>query len=125
MMRNFILLIFLSFFNLSKSQELNAQVIINSDLVNQTNQQIFKTLQRSINEIINTHVWTNQDYLNQEKITCSFVFNLTGYSNDLFEATLQVQSQRPIFDSNYDSPVLNFLDNDIVFYISRIPTLIF
>ena len=67
MMRNFILLIFLSFFNLSKSQELNAQVIINSDLVNQTNQQIFKTLQRSINEIINTQVWTNQDYLNQKK----------------------------------------------------------
>ena len=125
MMRNFILLIFLSFFNLSKSQELNAQVIINSDLVNQTNQQIFKTLQRSINEIINTHVWTNQDYLNQEKITCSFVFNLTGYSNDLFEATLQVQSQRPIFDSNYDSPVLNFLDNDIVFTYQEFQPLFF
>ena len=93
--------------------------------MNQTNQQIFKTLERSINELINTQVWTNQDFLNQEKITCSFVFNLTGYSNDRFEATLQVQSQRPIFDSNYDSPVLNFLDNDIVFYISRIPTLIF
>jgi len=115
MMHNFILLIFLSSFNLIKSQELNAQVIVNSDLVNQTNQQIFKTLERSINELINTQVWTNQDYLNQEKIMCSFVFNLTGYSNDRFEATLQVQSQRPIFDSNYDSPVLNFLDNDIVF----------
>ena len=54
MIRNFILLIFLSSFNLIKSQELNAQVIVNSDLVNQTNQQIFKTLERSINELINT-----------------------------------------------------------------------
>ena len=125
MMRNFILLIFLSFFNFIKSQELNAQVIINSDLVNQTNQQIFKTLERSINELINTQVWTNQDYLNQEKITCSFVFNLTGYSNDQFEATLQVQSQRPIFDSNYDSPVLNFLDNDIVFSYQEFQPLFF
>jgi len=125
MIRNFILLIFLSFFNSIKSQELNAQVIVNSDLVNQTNQQIFKTLERSINELINTQVWTNQDFLNQEKITCSFVFNLTGYSNDRFEATLQVQSQRPVFDSNYDSPVLNFLDNDIVFSYQEFQPLFF
>ena len=34
-------------FNL-KGQELNAQVIVNSDLVNQTNQQIFKTLERAL-----------------------------------------------------------------------------
>ena len=94
---------------------MNAQVIVNSDLVNQTNQQIFKTLERSLNEFINTQVWTNQDFLAQEKITCSFVFNLSGYSNDRFEATLQVQSQRPVFDTNYDSPILNFLDKDIVF----------
>ena len=67
MMRNFILLIFLSFFNSSKSQELNAQVIVNSDLVNQTNQQIFKTLERSINELINTQVWTNQDLFKSRK----------------------------------------------------------
>ena len=97
------------------AQELNAQVLVNADLVNQTNQQIFKTLERSLNEFLNTQVWTNQDLLPQEKITCSFVFNLTNYSNDQFEATLQVQSQRPVFDTNYDTPILNFLDRDIVF----------
>ena len=32
-----------------QAQELNAQVIVNSDLVNQTNQQIFKTLEQSLN----------------------------------------------------------------------------
>ena len=112
-----LVLIFLFFVSLIplKAQELNAQVIVNSDLVNQTNQQIFKTLERSLNEFMNTQVWTNQELLKQEKITCSFVFNLTGYSNDQFEATLQVQSERPVFDSNYDTPIFNFLDRDIVF----------
>ena len=112
-----LVLIFLFFDSLIplKAQELNAQVIVNSDLVNQTNQQIFKTLERSLNEFMNTQVWTNQELLKQEKITCSFVFNLTGYSNDQFEATLQVQSERPVFDSNYDTPIFNFLDRDIVF----------
>ena len=97
------------------SQELNAQVIVNSDLVNQTNQQIFKTLERTLKEFINTQVWTDEVFLNQEKITCSFVFNLSAYSNDQFEATLQVQSERPVYQTNYDSPVLNFLDKDITF----------
>ena len=97
------------------SQELSAQVVVNSDLVNQTNQQIFKTLERSLNEFINTQVWTDQALLNQEKISCSFVFNLSAYNNDQFEATLQVQSERPVFQTNYDTPVLNFLDKDIIF----------
>lgn len=111
----FFVLLLVIFLGRTQAQELNAQVVVNSDLVNQTNQQIFKTLERSLNEFINTQVWTNQAFLNQEKIICSFVFNLSSYSNDQFEATLQVQSQRPVFDSNYDSPMLNFLDKDIVF----------
>ena len=92
MNRFFVFLSLFCFCRQLNAQELNAQVIVNSDLVNQTNQQIFKTLERSLNEFINTQVWTNQDFLAQEKITCAFVFNLSGYSNDRFEATLQVQS---------------------------------
>jgi hypothetical protein len=100
-----LLLLILIFCNKINAQELNAQVVVNSDLVNQTNQQIFRTLERSLNEFINTQVWTNQPFQDQERIRCSFVLNLTAYNNDRFEATLQVQSQRPVFDSNYDSPV--------------------
>ena len=107
------------------SQELNAQVIVNSDLVNQTNQQIFKTLERTLKEFINTQVWTDEVFLNQEKITCSFVFNLSAYSNDQFEATLQVQSERPVYQTNYDSPVLNFLDKDITFSYQEFQPLFF
>ena len=67
----------------------------------------------------------NKEFLNSEKIICSFIFNLSGYSNDQFEATLQVQSQRPVFDSNYDSPTLNFLDKDVVFSYQEFQPLFF
>ena len=107
------------------SQELNAQVIVNSDLVNQTNQQIFKTLERALKEFINTQVWTKKVFLNQEKINCSFVFNLSAYSNDQFEATLQVQSERPVYQTSYDSPILNFLDKDITFSYQEFQPLFF
>lgn len=125
-MRNSLIfvLIFISFFRI-RAQELNAQVIVNSDLVNQTNQQIFKTLERSLNEFLNTQVWTDKELLNQEKITCSFVLNLSNYNNDQFEATLQVQSQRPIFDTNYDTPIFNFLDRDVVFSYQEFQPLFF
>ena len=119
------LLILLFLYNNIKAQELSAQVVVNSDLVNQTNQQIFRTLERSLNEFINTQVWTNQSFQDQERIRCSFVLNLTSYNSDRFEATLQVQSQRPVFDSNYDSPVLNFLDKDIVFSYQEFQPLFF
>ena len=122
---NFLILLLVFYLNPLKAQELDAQVIINSDLVNQTNQQIFKTLERSLSEFINTQVWSNKEFLNSEKITCSFIFNLSGYSNDQFEATLQVQSQRPVFDSNYDSPTLNFLDKDVVFSYQEFQPLFF
>ena len=94
-------------------QELNAQFLVNADLVNQTNQQIFETLERSLNEFINSQSWTNIEFYPQEKITCSFVLNLTSYNASRFEGTLQIQSQRTVFGSNYDSPLLNYLDKDI------------
>ncbi len=120
----FLLIFFVSNYKII-SQELNAQVIVNSNLVNQTNQQIFQTLEKSLNEFLNNQSWTNKEFLNNEKITCSFIFTLSSYKNDKFEGTLQVQSQRPIFDSNYDSPILNFLDKDIEFTYQEFQPLFF
>ena len=106
-------------------QELNAQFVVNADLVNQTNQQIFQTLERSLNEFINSQSWSSQDFFPQEKITCSFVLNLSSYNASKFEGTLQIQSQRTIYDSNYDSPLLNFLDKDISFTYQEFQPLFF
>jgi len=123
---NFLFLFFIFFYNNKIiSQELNAQVIVNSNLVDQTNQQIFETLEKSLNEFLNNQSWTNRELLNNEKITCSFIFTLSSYKNDKFEGTLQVQSQRPVFDSNYESPILNFLDKDIEFKYQEFQPLFF
>ena len=53
---NFLILLILFYSSPLRAQELDAQVIVNSDLVNQTNQQIFKTLERSLSEFITTQV---------------------------------------------------------------------
>ena len=45
----------------------------------------------------------------------SFFINISSYDNDIFQATLQVQSSRPIYNSSYNSPVYNFNDKNFTF----------
>ena len=66
------------------AQELESQVVVNADLVDQTNRQIFETLEQSLNEFINSRSWTQRDFLPQERIKCSFVLTLTSYKGQDF-----------------------------------------
>lgn len=97
------------------SQELSCRFVVNADLVNQTNQQIFETLEQSVNEFINAKAWTDQEFEDNQKIQCSMILNLTAYNGARFEGNLQVQVERPVYQTNYNSPLFNFLDKDIVF----------
>jgi hypothetical protein len=109
------LFLFSFIFSAGNAQEINFQLSVNSDLVNQTNQQVFKTLEVSINEFMNNKAWTNQNRLNEERLDCSMVLNLTAYNGSQFQGTLQVQIQRPVFNTNFKTPILNHLDKDINF----------
>lgn len=114
-MRNYyIFLLFLSFLN-SQSQELNCKVTINSSKIGATNNQIFKTLQTSLNDFVNKTFWTEKKYSQNEKINCSMFFTIDEYEANNFKATLQVQSSRPIYNSTFESPILNVNDKDISF----------
>lgn len=94
----------------SEAQELNCQVIVNANLVNQTNQQIFKTLERSLNDYVNKTKWTNKSFRENERISCSMLLTITSYENDNFSGTIQIQSNRPVFNATYESPVFNYQD---------------
>jgi hypothetical protein len=115
---NYISFFISAFFSIQlNAQELKCNVVINSSLVNQTNQQIFKTLENSIREFMNSKVWTSRKWDYNERIECSLIFNITEYnnSNNNFNGTLQIISQRPVYQSNYSSPMINYQDNDINF----------
>lgn len=123
MRRIFALLFFLSL--PSMAQELNCTVQINSDKVQQTNQQIFKTLEKSLAELINKTKWTNQQFRQRERIECTFFITVNAYASDQFSGTLQVQSSRPVFGSTYSTPVFNFNDKDINFRYVEFENLIY
>lgn len=97
------------------AQELNCEVMVNAEQTGQTNLQVFKTLERSISELINQTSWTNQEFQNQERINCSVFINITSFENETFSGTIQIQASRPVFGSSMISPVFNFNDEQFTF----------
>ena len=117
-MNNFFLAFMCSFFILKlQAQELNCKVVVSSNLINQTNQKIFNTLEVSIKEFMDSKAWTSKKWSYEEKINCTLIFNITEYdnSNNNFKGTLQILSQRPTYESSYSTTIINYQDNDINF----------
>ncbi len=114
---NKLFFVFCFLFNLLQlnAQELNCTVVINADQTGEQNLQIFKTLERSLNDFINKTSWTNKIIAPEERIESGMVITITEYDVDFFKANIQVQSSRPIFNSTYSSPVFNFNDKDFNF----------
>ena len=98
-----------------QAQQLNCTVTINTQQMNNANQQIFKTLETSLNEFINKTNWTGQTLLPAERVNCSMYITVSNYTSDQFVANIQVQSSRYVFNSTYASPVLNLSDKDFTF----------
>jgi hypothetical protein len=110
----FILLLFIPGF--ISAQELKCNIQIVSQQVQGTNKQVFQTLQTALYEFMNNHVWTNHVYGIDERIECNFLFNIQEQlSADEFKGTLQIQSRRPVYNTNYNTVMFNYLDNDIHF----------
>lgn len=101
----------------SHAQELRARVSIISNRIGSTvDKKTFVTLQTALNDFINNRKWTNDNFQPVEKIDCSFLLNLDqGSDANVYKASLTVQSARPVFNSSYASPIINFQDNDITF----------
>ncbi len=114
-MKKIVSLLFLFLVGLAQGQQLNCTIQVNADKIGSTNNQVFKTLQKSITEFVNKTDWTGESYKQNERINCSMVITLNSYDSNNFSATIQVESSRPIFNSTYSSPVFNFNDKDFSF----------
>ncbi|MBR9853562.1 MAG: DUF4835 family protein [Algicola sp.] len=109
----------------ARAQELNCSVTVNSDQVGQTNQQIFRTLERSLNDFVNKTKWTNRVYRENERVNARMFITVTQYESDRFEANIQIQSTRPVFNTSYESPAFNYKDNAFNFQYQEFQPLVY
>jgi len=110
-------LCFQSHFNGLVAQEINAKVnVIYAQIGSTVDKKVFQTLQSSLNNFLNKRKWTADVFESNEKIECSFLLNLQSVIEpNVYKGSLTVQAARPVYNSNYLSPLVNFIDNNIVF----------
>ncbi|PJJ83661.1 type IX secretion system protein PorD [Mucilaginibacter auburnensis] len=98
------------------AQDLNARVTVLSPKIQTTNKRIFQSLENAMKDFLNGRKWLGDQILPNERIDCNFVVTITtwdGSSN--FNAELQIQSSRPVFNANYTTTLLNINDKDFDF----------
>jgi Flp pilus assembly protein TadG len=116
---NKIILLFLilsvSIYNL-EAQELKATVSVNSSRIQSTNKNVFTTMERSMNQFINGTSWSNTTFSANERIDCTFSLTIVEQPADNnFKAELFIQARRPVYNSSYQTSVLNFRDANVEF----------
>lgn len=99
-----------------QAQELKANITLNTEKIDGTNNEVFDVLKNSLDEFINNTSWTEYEFEEHERIACNFSIVVESYAEDgTFECSLMVQSLRPIYGSSYSTPVFKYQDNEVKF----------
>jgi hypothetical protein len=101
----------------SGAQELQANLsVISNQISTQIDKKIFQTLQSSLTTFVNNRKWTNETYQPHEKIKCNFLLSIVqDLGQNVFKATMTVQAARPVYNTMYESSLINIQENDLVF----------
>jgi Domain of unknown function (DUF4835) len=112
-----VLIFSVAFFQATRCQEFQANITVLANRIPTTvDRQIFSTLQSALYNFMNGRKWTNVAFNQNEKIPCSFLLNLSGSTdNNTYTASLTVQSARPVFNTSYQSALINYQDDQVTF----------
>ncbi|SMP06106.1 DUF4835 family protein [Chryseobacterium profundimaris] len=117
------LLLFL--FSQSFSQELLATVQVNAQQLGGSNQSAYKALEKSLKDFINNTSWTGKRLQNFEKIKSNFAIVISERDGNRFRGSIVVQAVRPVYNTTYESPLLNLQDQRFSFDYVENENLIF
>ncbi len=123
-MRAYLIAIAILFTLPSFAQELKARVQVSGQQVQgSTNREKFRTLQKDLFEFVNNRRWTNHVFSPEERIECTFQINISKeISSDTYEATLQIQANRPVYGTNLNTILINHRDPNLQFqYVEHQP----
>ncbi|MDY6300562.1 MAG: DUF4835 family protein [Bacteroidales bacterium] len=110
-----------------EATELNCEVEVNSDKISNGSRDVFNELKQAITDYMNTTKWTNATFGTNEKIYCKLMLTLSSWDNatGAMEGDLQIQSQRPVYNSSYTTAVINFKDTKVKFFYETGQQLVF
>ncbi len=105
------------------SQELNFTVIINSDRARIQNTDVFTQMKTSFEQFLNGRSWTTDEFRPEERIKGNLLITINDVPQvGTYNATVQIQTVRPVYGTNFESLVFNFADRSWNFdYIESQP----
>lgn len=117
MRKAFLLLLFnLLLAPVFKAQEFNVQVSVIAPQVSNADPRIFRSLELAIKEFYQSRRFTSLNFAPGERIDLNLLLTVNNMPTmDRFEGSLQVIYSRPVFGSDYNSPVLDLVDNQVQF----------
>lgn len=110
------------------AHELNCQVQVVAPKLqnNSANTEIISSLQTEVLNFMNNTKWTQDIIDDDERIDCSVLITLDEeVSAGNYKGSVQVQCSRPVYNSNYLSPLFAYKDTDFEVSYQRNTALIF
>ena len=110
-----------------ESNALLCEVDVNSDKITNGSKDVFNELKEKVTEYMNTTPWANAVFGPNERINCKLLFTLSSWDDatGLMKGDLQIQSQRPVYNSIYTTALINFRDTKVDFNFSTGQQLVF
>ncbi len=105
------------------AQEFLCNVQIQTPRIEGIDKSVFDAMKTSIFEFINTRKWSNYNMKIEERITCTMIITINEViSTDDFGGKINLVLERPIYSTDYNSVVINIVDDDIRFrYVPNQP----
>ncbi|MCW3160868.1 type IX secretion system protein PorD [Chryseobacterium oryctis] len=119
------LFLLLFIYSTSFSQELLATVQVNSQQLGGSNQSAYKALEKSLRDFINNTSWTGRKLQNFEKIKSNFAIVISEKDGNRYKGSIVIQAVRPVYNTNYESPLINLQDTRFSFEYIENENLIF
>lgn len=105
----------------SIGQELNLEVRVNAPTLKVADPRTITSFEKTLNEFFNERKWTSDEFETEERIEGTIQINIKDDpSANSFVADVYITSGRPVYNSNYTSPLLNHVDRDISFSYSEL-----
>jgi hypothetical protein len=108
---------------------LNCQVTIITEAkleVNSIEQEALTQLKLTVTDLMNNTQWTKDIFKIEERINCNLQLQINKIpAAGVFSGSIQIQASRPAFNTNYNTLIMNYQDDDMTFSFARNAMLIY
>ncbi len=112
----------------SFAQELNCQVTVITNIkteVTTAEKELLDQLKQAVTELMNNTKWTEDQFEVEERINCQLQLQINTINSGNYTGSIQVQSSRPVFNTSYNTTLINFLDENLEFQYSKSSMIIY